>query len=449
MKMKKLTFLLLGMMLVLILAACGDNNGGNENNADNNNDNNVTDNANTNANDGNVNEGEEVTLRIAWWGGQPRHDLTQEVIDMYVAQNPHVTIEPEFAEWGDYWQRLAPQAAANELPDIIQMDLSYISQYAENNQLADLNSFIGSQIDVSNIADTIVSGGTVGDGIYGFNTGVNAVGFHYDPTTLQSIGYDEIPDDWTWDTFIEMGDKAAEAGLFFDTGMAPDVFFNYYLRQNGARLYAEDGSGLGYDDDQLFVDFFGMHQDRIEKGATPRPDDLNQNAGIEDSPVVTGEAVGVFQWSNQFVGLQSVADQTLEMAPMPGPDAADGLFLKPSMFWSVAENSNHKEAAADFINFFINDIEANKIIDGDRGVPGSSVVKDALRDGLAEDQAKVFDYIEYSEENSSPMGAPDPAQAGEIIDLIERITEEISYMQISPEDGAAKFRDEAEKLFSN
>src|SRR5699024_3244474 len=136
----------------------------------NDNDNN---NANNDANEGNVDENKEVTLRIAWWGGQPRHDLTQEVIDLYVAENPHVKIEPEFAEWGDYWQRLAPQAAASKLPDIIQMDLSYISQYAENNQLADLTPLIGKQIDVSDIADTIVSGGTVGDGIYGFNTGVN------------------------------------------------------------------------------------------------------------------------------------------------------------------------------------------------------------------------------------------------------------------------------------
>lgn len=449
--MKKFMVLLLGLLVAIFLAACGDNNGGDANNGNDGNngnaDTNANENANDNANEGNV--GEDITLRIAWWGGQPRHDLTQEVIDLYTAENPNVTIEPEFAEWGDYWQRLAPQAAASELPDIIQMDLSYISQYAENNQLADLTPLIGKQIDVSDIADTIVSGGTVGDGIYGFNTGVNAVGFHYDPATLASIGYDEIPDDWTWDTFIEMGDAAAEAGVFFDTGMAPDVFFNYYLRQQGERLYAEDGSGLGYDDDQLFVDFFGMYQERIEKGATPRPDDLNQNAGIEDNPVVKGEAVGVWQWSNQFVGIQSVADQTLEMAPMPGPNASDGLFLKPSMFWSVAENSNHKEAAADFIDFFINNIEANKIIDGDRGVPGSSVVKDSLREGLDEEQAKVFDYIEYSEENSSPMGAPDPAQAGEIIDLISRITEEISYLQTTPEDGAVNFRSEAESIFSN
>ncbi|MFL6561096.1 MAG: ABC transporter substrate-binding protein, partial [Bacillus sp. (in: firmicutes)] len=78
---------------------------------------------------------EPVTLRIAWWGSQPRHDYTLEIIKMYEEKNPNVKIEAEYAAWDDYWKKLAPQAAANELPDIIQMDLSYFSQYAQNNQI--------------------------------------------------------------------------------------------------------------------------------------------------------------------------------------------------------------------------------------------------------------------------------------------------------------------------
>lgn len=430
--MKKMILILLGMVFAIVLVACGGNDEvkDNDESENNNNDN-----------------GDQVTLRMAWWGDQGRADYTQEVIDLYMEENPNVNIEPEFAGWDDYWQRLAPQASAGELPDIIQMDLSYITQYAENNQLADLTDFIGNEIDVTNIADTIVSGGTVGDGIYGFNAGVNSVGFQYNPATLKEIGYDAIPEDWTWDDYKEMGDKAAEAGIFFDTGMQADVFFNYYLRTQGKRLYAEDGSGLGYDDDQLFIDFFKMMEEQIKSGAMPKPDDLNQNAGIEDSPVVKGEAVGVWQWSNQFTGLQSVAEDELQFSPMPGPNASDGLFLKPSMFWSVAENSKHKEIAADFVGFFVNNLEANQVIKGERGVPGSSEVKEDLKEVLTDEETKVFDYIEYSEENSTPMGAPDPAQAGEIIDLLDRIGEEIAYLQISPEEAATKFRSEAEKVF--
>ncbi len=439
-------YLLFGIIFVLVLAACSGEDTAGDGGSDSDDKNAEQDGSGGESDSGGE---EEVTLRIAWWGSQPRHDYTNEVIDMYMEKHPNVKIEAEYASWDDYWQKLAPQAAANELPDIIQMDLSYLTQYAENNQLADLNKYIGKQIDVSNIADSVVDGGSVGDGIYGFNLGVNALGFHYDPATLKKAGIDSIPEDWTWDDYKEMSDKAVESGLFFDTGYKADVFFNYYLRTKGSRLYAEDGSGLGYDDDQLFVDFFTMVQDQVEKKATPTPDYLAQRTGVEDNPVVTEEAIGIWQWSNQFVGLDEIASNPLEMAPMPGPNSSDGLFLKPSMFFSVAENSEHKEAAAEFIDFFINDVEANKLIKGDRGVPGSSEVKEALKPVISEAQAQVFEYVEWAEQNSSPMGAPDPAGAGEVIELFDTIAEQISYGEVSPEDAAKSFRSQAESILGN
>ena len=36
--------------------------------------------------------GEQVTLRMAWWGSQQRHDATQAVIKMYEEQNPNVKV---------------------------------------------------------------------------------------------------------------------------------------------------------------------------------------------------------------------------------------------------------------------------------------------------------------------------------------------------------------------
>ncbi|SHM94212.1 ABC transporter substrate-binding protein [Gracilibacillus kekensis] len=448
--MKKSLLVLLGLMMILWLAACGGDEGSEEAGGDTETDTTEeTTDENTDSDSEADSGGGDVTLRIAWWGSQPRHDYTLEVIEMYEEANPGVTIEPEYASWDDYWQKLAPQAAANELPDILAMDLSYLSQYADNGQLADLNPFLGNQIDVENISEDVVNGGTVGDGIYGFNLGVNAVGFHYNPELLAEAGIDEIPENWTWEDYQEMSQKAVDAGVFFDTGFQADVFFNYYLRQNGKRLYAEDGSGLGYKDDQLFVDFFSMVQEQVETEATPTPDYLAQLAGPEDDPTVKGEGIGIFQWSNQFVGLEDISEHEFEMAPMPGPNVADGLFLKPSMFFSVSENSEAKEEAAKFISYFVNDVEANKLILGDRGVPVSSVVKEALKEEVSASQAEVFEYVEWVEENSTEMGAADPAGAGEIIELLSNLSEQIAYGEITPEDAAEHFRTQAGSILGN
>jgi multiple sugar transport system substrate-binding protein len=433
--MKKLLFLLLSVVMVFSLAACSgsSSSGGSSSNSD------------SGKGDG---EDEKITLRIAWWGSQPRHDYTLEVIKMYEEQNPNVKIQAEYASWDDYWKKLAPQASAQQLPDIIQMDLSYFSQYAENGQLADLTPFLDKQIDVTNFSDNIIDGGKLGDKLYGFNAGVNVVGFHYNPELLKKIGVESLDENWTWDNYKEVAKKAKDAGVFVDTGMKADVFFNYYLRTLGKSLYSKDGTTLGYDDDQLFEDFFEMTSNMVKDGVVPTPDYLAQLKGIEDDPVVTKDALGIWQWSNQFVGLQQVANRPLSIHPMPGPGTKEGLYLKPSMFWSVANNSKHQEEAAKFIDFFVNDVEANKLILGERGIPGSSAVKEALKPELSPEQVQVFDSVEWAEQNSSEFDGPDPIGAGEVIELLDSLSEQMNYGQLEVKDAAKQFRQQAESILS-
>ncbi|WP_175638605.1 ABC transporter substrate-binding protein [Metabacillus schmidteae] len=431
--MKKWLFGLLAVVMVFALAACsgGSNSSSGES-----------------SDSGGGSEKEEIKLRIAWWGSEPRHDYTLKIIDMYEKENPGVKIQAEYASWDDYWKKLAPQASAQQLPDIIQMDLSYFSQYAENGQLADLYPYIGNQIDTTNFTENYINGGKIGDKLYGFNLGVNVVGFHYDEALLKKIGVDSLAEDWTWDDYKEIAAKAKDAGLFMDTGMKADVFFNYYLRTQGKSLYSKDGTALGYEDDQMFIDFFSMTSGLVKDGAVPTPDYLAQLKGLEDDPVVKEEALGIWQWSNQFVGIQQVANRPLKIQNMPGPNTSDGLYLKPSMFWSVAENSKQKEEAAKFIDFFVNNVEANKLNLGDRGIPGSSVVKEELKPVLSPEQVQVFDSVEWAEQNSSAFDGPDPIGAGQIIELLDSISEQMSYGQLKVEDAAKQFRQQAESILS-
>ena len=42
---------------------------------------------------------DDVTIRMTWWGGQTRHDLTQKVLDKYTELNPHVHFETTPSGW--------------------------------------------------------------------------------------------------------------------------------------------------------------------------------------------------------------------------------------------------------------------------------------------------------------------------------------------------------------
>ena len=44
---------------------------------------------------------EPVTIRMYWWGGDARHQRTQEVIDLFEKKHPNITVEAEFSDWNN------------------------------------------------------------------------------------------------------------------------------------------------------------------------------------------------------------------------------------------------------------------------------------------------------------------------------------------------------------
>jgi multiple sugar transport system substrate-binding protein len=118
------------------------------------------------------------------------------------------------------------------------------------------------------------------------------------------------------------------------------------------------------------------------------------------------------------------------------------------MYLSISQNSKNKDEAAKFIDFFINDIEANKLILGDRGVPGSSKVKEALKPMLSPELQKVFDFVAWAEKNSSAMDPIDPVGAGEVGAIFKTYDEMMKFGKITPEEAAKKFRAEANAVLA-
>jgi multiple sugar transport system substrate-binding protein len=389
-----------------------------------------------------------VTLRMAWWGGQPRHDYTIKVIEMYQQKNPHVKIEYEYASFDDYWKKLAPQAAANNLPDVFQMDLSYLAQYGGKNQLADLTPLTKSgALDVSDVSESALSGGLLNGKLYGMNLGVNAMGLIINPDLLQKAGLKVPEASWTWDDVEKYAAELKKTNVKLSNIPVPEQFFSYYLRTQGQTLFSKDGTQLGYTDDKLFVDYFNRIDRLAKAGSLPTPDESKQVKGVEDGHLAKKQVAIGWNYSNQLVQEQSVLkDVQLTLAPLPGPNGNKGLFMKPSMYFSIAESSKNKEEAAKFISFFINDIEANKLIKGDRGVPVAGKVKEALKPLLTPENQKVFDYVAWADKNSSPIDPPDPVGSAEITKLLRDMQDQIQYGKATPADLAAKFRTQANEI---
>ncbi len=444
--MKKVLSVLLvsGLIVSLFLGGCGNNEKTAES-VEEKTESNTTEEA---SNETNTAEKEPVTIRFAWWGSQARNDQTQQVVDLFEKTYPWITVECEFVGWEDYWDNLSTQIAAGDMPDVLQQDYRYLETYVNKSLLLPIDSYIGSEIDLTNVDEAILSGGTVNDQLYGVPLGMNTFAVEYNETLFETYGITLPDNEWTYDDFVEIGREFKKHGIYGCDLTNFEDWVLYYIRTKGGCLYSQDGSGLGYEDDSIMEDLFQMRLDLVEEGLLPTPDVANQASGTEDSLIVRGEAAMVTYWSNATAAVANATEDSIKVVSMFGPDSDLGTYVKPAMFASISATTEHPEECALLIDFMTNNVEANKITMGERGVPISSEIRETLKPLLGETEQAIFDLLDYSQEHSSPIDNPDPEGASEVVTLLQDLEEQVLYKQITPAVAAATFREEATAILT-
>lgn len=399
----------------------------------------------------------DVTIRMTWWGGQTRHDLTQKVLDKYTELNPNVHFETTPSGWDGYFEKLATDTATGGMADIVQMDYMYISTYAKNGSLADLSEYASNgTLDISNVDDALMDAGTIGGKMVGIPLSTSLVSFIYNPSVLEEAGVDVPKNGWTWDDFVSIcktvHEKTGKYGFggsaFIDTNL-----LNYWVREYGVSLFAEDNKSLGFDDVSILTDYFELWKDLIDAGAAPNPDEYEQIAtlGNDASPVITNDAAFHQSWNNFGTIGANAGNDTLELLVPPVKKAGEkALWYKPGMFFSVAETSEVKEAAAAFISWFLNSDEANDIMLGERGTPSASTARDHLTGSgaLSEKQVEMFDFVSDAADYCGSTPAPDPSGISEINSQFKDIAYSVFYGQATPAEAAQTFFDTANSILA-
>jgi multiple sugar transport system substrate-binding protein len=389
------------------------------------------------------------TVRLIWWGNPDRDRRTKEVVDLYMSKNPDVTVVPENYSWGDYWQKLATQAAGRNLPDVIQMDYRYIFEYARRGQLAALDEFVGKGLDLADFDPRQLNSGKVDDKLYGVSMGANSTTHVYNQAKLSELGVElPGPTTWTIDDFILMGKELQgklPEGMYFSANMANhEPRLEVWVRQRGKALYTADGK-LGYDLEDL-VDYFAFWYQLQEDGLTPPPDLQAQSAPgmLETNMLPTGHALFDFIHSNQLVAYQELVPDEINITMMPNQKGGQpGQYLKPSMLLSMAESSPDKAAAAKLLNFFITDEEANDILQIERGVTGDASIRERLTADLTGTEQKIIDYLNIVATWVGPLPPAPPKSAGELDRALRPAWESVAFGQVDLEVAAKDYYDNA------
>jgi multiple sugar transport system substrate-binding protein len=366
-------------------------------------------------------------LRFAWWGNATRDERTIKASQLFMEKNAGVTVETEPAQWDGYWPKLNTQAAAGSLPDIMQQDYMYIGQYNDRNQLVDLNIYAQKGIiDLSKWSDSALASGRLNGKLIALSLGTNAWGMGVDPAVLQKAGVTVDDTKWTWKDFEQIA-----LTIYQKTGvktMPTNEFhqvFEHVVRQAGKPFFAPGGKSLGWDASSGIKEILDMHLRLKAAGALYDPNDgFILGRAMEEEPISKGTAWNGYYWSNQHVGHINAAKRPLDFLIFPtvnGNKAPYGTYLKPSQFISILSASKNQELAAKFVNFFVNDLEANRILLAERGIPAPTSVREDLAPRVDPNMKYLFDYITKVTPFTSPIDPPDPAAAGEVRDVMRPI----------------------------
>jgi len=359
-------------------------------------------------------------MTMNWWGSPNRASLTNSAFSLFEQKHSQYGISGSYkTAFGDYWDQMASLIAASQAPDLMQMDVSYIAQYANKGYVLDLTPYAQSQISIKGVDPGLIHQGLVGGKLYGVPIASNTQATFVNMDILSQAGLSSLPKDWTWNglaNFCTQVAKHLPAGVWpMDDAAGSGMLFRVWLLQHGSDMYTPDGR-FGASRQQV-ADWFQFWQDLREAGGLVPMAFLQEGQVVNPGTtlIALNKVLIGFDWSNQLAQYLAFTKENVTLAPVP-QGTHPGSYLKASQLLSISATTKYPSQAAQFINFWINDVDAAKILGIDRGLPVTQQSSAAVRPTLtAAQQAEVDFMVAQSRLVTSAMRDPSgsgPAMSG-------------------------------------
>ena len=391
--------------------------------------------------------GDEHHLSFVWWGNEVRDKLTNDVVDIYVEQNPGITIQATPSEFGAYWDRLATQTAGGDMPDVLQMADGFMSEYGSRGSLLDLEPYV----DTSKFAPGTVDVGRVDGTLVGINLGINTPTIMCNTGVLEAAGV-AMPDDktWTWEDYRTLSAEISAGtpeGTYGSASPGTEGPLRSWVRQNGGELFLESGE-LGTTVDVL-RGYFELLVSFLDSGAVPPGSMIVEESTkpIEQSSLVVGTTAFQVVWTNQFNVVSSSSEHDIVMLRMPsitGNEADLHAWYHPSQLWSASAETAEPEAAGAFIDWLVNSPEVGAILLDERGRPCNTEVLAAIEGSLSPEGKEISQFLTDLEPGlGEPQPVPPPG-AGQVLgDIMSRAQDDLFFGDIDAAGAAERFYEES------
>lgn len=389
-----------------------------------------------------------VDLRVAWWGATGRDEKYLAIIEEYESRNPNISITPEYQGWADYWGKMATMVAARNLPDVHQYTNNQLGEYAAKGAVVSLEPYIDSGvIDLDNWNMTMVDSGRIDGDLVAVTIGVTGPSAIFNVTWAEELGIPVPAFDaqFTWDEFQEylqtevnprLPDGAYAHG---DFGTAENYFWTW-IRQNDADWL--DSAGNYAVSAEVLAGWYGLLEDMRDAGSVPplaftvedntkaRGDNAFNRRMMLIRPTNANQA----KLEQAYMAFEGDRVELRRLPMLTGLDNPRECLITSAL--AIAANSDNPDASAEYINYFINDAEAQTIYNGEIGVPGSYTIQEMLLPNLDTVAAQEFEYINLITSGGVPGTDPKPAGIWAFDAEIQQMNQRVAAGDLTPAEAA-------------
>ena len=392
-----------------------------------------------------------VTLRMSWWGNEDRAAATQAALDAFHAAHPNITVETSSAPFDGYHDKLSTQIAANDAPDVMQLQGEFMVQYGQQGALLELRD-----VDTSKLDEGTLQNGNIDGQQVGVPTGLSTLAIVANPQLFQAAGV-EMPDDasWTWDDFADVATQISDNGPDGVTGtksLGWDITeAATWVQQQGDELFTDDGE-LGATADDI-ASLYELAKRLVDDGGAPSASESSEQLGLapEQSGVATGRYAMQLDGVSNFPALQTAAGGGLKLLRLPSASGEEGdakMSFVAAQYWGASSRTEHPAEAQLLIDYLTNSVDAGEILGVARSTPANSEIREAILPQLTGADRQVVDYMNEVSDEVVPTNLAPPGAAS-FTENFQRYTSEVLFGRQTPKEAAEGLIEETEAGLGN
>lgn len=266
----------------------------------------------------------------------------------------------------------------------------------------------------------------------------------HNATLITKAGAQPPSPDLTWQQF---GDYCRSLSKSLPKGSWPVddhsgaiAPFEGWIHALGNELYTADGKP-GFPKSAV-LDWFNFWNDLRRAGACV-PADISAaatNAATQSkSTLALGQAAMYMTHSNFLEQYQPLMkSSTLGIGPYP-KGKRPSIYPKVSQLWCVSAKSKYPSQAAQFIDFYTNNPDAQKAVGAERGAPPALKARTLIAPTLGADQKAELDYVDKYSKGTTPRTTLDPPGALDVTNALMQAADAIRLGGSSVQSATDKF----------